>query len=482
MFSVNQANGLLGIYDKLSLVDGYEPKAGDTATITATALNEDNKIYSPNFTVTYTLEIVDALPEISRTLASDTFEYPEDNKSNQDVTFKNIVEIKNLKDGYKVVPFVTEASDNVGYTNSLGEYNLSGMTVDATGLELVEEANGRYSIIGIKVASASKVREDTYISVGLLVFDADGNLVSGSSKPIYLYIKGEKPVEITFENTMSVVKINNKKATYIIKDWDGYSNGISNTDVKVTDENGTTIGTALVGDEILEVTFNKAVEKNEVRNFKIDIPVFKEYNQHFVERTVTVSLTAENPSLTFEETTVFEDNGSVTYTLKDSNGWKIKETNRGQCEVSADGTSFTFTPDFSESNTKNYNVLITFEKNGVTVSREYKLTALKSPKIELENSVVEVDENGTATISVNSDNGWKITPSIDSSIGNIVSFENGELTFKLETDFTDTKKIPITFSCSKQLDENTTLSATKKIMVTLTKTQTGEDGGEIDMS
>ena len=571
MFSVTETKNTYGSYDSLSLADGYEPKAGDTATITATAsyMGSSAMIFSPNLKVTYTVEVVDALPEISRTLASDTFEYPEDNKSNQDVTFKNIVEIKNLKDGYKVVPFVTEASDNVGYTNSLGEYNLSGMTVDATGLELVEEANGRYSIIGIKVASASKVREDTYISVGLLVFDADGNLVSGSSKPIYLYIKGEKPVEITFENTMSVVKINNKKATYIIKDWDGYSNGISNTDVKVTDENGTTIGTALVGDEILEVTFNKAVEKNEVRNFKIDIPVFKEYN-HFVERTVTVSLTAENPSLTFGETTVFEDNGSVTYTLKDSNGWKIKKTYMEQYEVSADGTSFTFTPDFSESNTKNYNVLITFEKNGVTVSRKYDFIALKSPKIELENSVVEVDKNGTATfkvdsddgwemniinpkgaeqpkdlvtgsrkfefnpelsagkaktyqiivkmmqdgitkektftittfkapkitlpyngviiseidksikiqVAINGDDGWEITPSIDSSIGSIESFENGELTFKLKTDFTGTKKMPITFSCSKQLDENTTLSATKEVVVMLTKTQTGEDSGD----
>ena len=573
MFSVTETKNTYGSYDSLSLADGYEPKAGDTATITATAsyMGSSAMIFSPNLKVTYTLEIVDALPEISRTLASDTFEYPEDNKSNQDVTFKNIVEIKNLKDGYKVVPFVVTTSDNVGYTNSLGEYNLSGMTVDATGLELVEEANGRYSIIGIKVASASKVREDTYISVGLLVFDADGNYVSASGEPIYLYIKGEKPVEITFENTMSVVKIGGKTATYTIKDWDGYSNGATSA-VKVTDKNGTTIGTALVGDEILEVTFNKAVEKNEVRNFKIDIPVFKEYNQHFVKRTVTVSLTAENPSLTFEETTVFEDNGSVTYTLKDSNGWKIKKTYMEQYEVSADGTSFTFTPDFSESNTKNYNVLITFEKNGVTVSRKYDFIALKSPKIELENSVVEVDKNGTATFKVDSDNyywtmditklegqlkdlvidsnnfkfsftpelsageaktyqiivkmmqdgitkektftitafkapkitlpyngviinkidrpikipvainggdGWEITPSIDSSMISIESFErNGDLIFKLKKDFTDTEAMPVTFSCSKQLDENTTLSATKEVVVMLTKTQTGEDSGD----
>ena len=578
MFSVTKTKYKYGSYDKLSLADGYEPKAGDTATITATAsYMGDTMIFSPNLKVTYTIEVVDTLPEISRTLASDTFEYPEDNKSNQDVTFKNIVEIKNLKDGYKVVPFVTEASDNVGYTNSLGEYNLSGMTVDATGLELVEETNGRYSISGIQVASASKVREDTYIRFGLMVFDADGNYVSASGEPIYLYIKGEKPVEITFENTMSVVKIGGKTATYTIKDWDGYSNGATSA-VKVTDENGTTIGTALVGDEILEVTFNKAVEKNEVRNFKIGIPVLKNASSSAIERTVTVSLTAENPLPAFEDTTVIEDNGSVTYTLKDSNGWKIKNIVWGGLfpytpEISADGTSFAFTGYFSAYKKQGYNdIKITFEKNGVTTeSINYDFIALKSPKIELENSVVEVDKNGTATfkvdndnyywamditklegqlkdlvidrgnfkfsftpelsagkaktyqiivkmmqdgitkektftittfkapkitlpyngviiseidksikiqVAINGDDGWEITPSIDSSIGSIESFENGELTFKLETDFTDTKKMPITFSCSKQLDENTTLSATKEVVVMLTKTQTGEDSGD----
>ena len=493
MFSVTETKYKYGSYDKLSLADGYEPKAGDTATITATAsYMGDTMIFSPNLKVTYTVEVVDTLPEISRTLASDTFEYPEDNKSNQDVTFKNIVEIKNLKDGYKVVPFVTEASDNVGYTNSLGEYNLSGMTVDATGLELVEEANGRYSISGIQVASASKVRFDTLLRVSVMIFDADGNYVSSINESVKLHIKGEKPIEIPFENTMSVVETTDSKtATYTIKDLEDYEIG-KLENLKVTDENGATIGTAQINGNELKVTFDKALEQNEVRNFKVDMVVSRAYGGTTLYTTKTVSLTAENPSPTFEETTVIEDNGSVTYTLNDSNGWKIKGDkfmfnyyNDGSASTTymvkiKDGTSLTFVPTFYTSDKEDYVIPITFEKNGVTVSKKYNLTALKSPKIELEKSVVEVDENGTATISVNSDNGWEITPSIDSSIGNIVSFENGELTFKLKKDFTDTKEMPITFSCSKQLDENTTLSATKKIMVTLTKT--GEDGGEIDIS
>ncbi len=579
MFSVTETKYKYGSYDKLSLADGYEPKAGDTATITATAsYMGDTMIFSPNLKVTYTVEVVDTLPEISRTLASDTFEYPEDNKSNQDVTFKNIVEIKNLKDGYKVVPFVTEASDNVGYTNSLGEYNLSGMTVDATGLEVVEEANGRYSISGIKVASASKVRFDTLLRVSVMIFDADGNYVSSINESVKLHIKGEKPIEIPFENTMSVVETTDSKtATYTIKDLEDYEIG-KLENLKVTDENGATIGTAQINGKELKVTFDKALEQNEVRNFKVDMVVSRAYDGTTLYATKTVSLTAENPHPDFENYIVVEDNSLVTYTLKDSNGWKIKNIVWGGMfhytpEISADGTSFAFTGYFSVYEKQGYNdIKITFEKNGVTTeSINYDFIALKSPKIELENSVVEVDKNGTATfkvdndnyywtmditklegqlkglvidrgnfkfsftpelsageaktyqiivkmmqdgitkektftittfkapkitlpyngviiseidksikikVAINGDDGWEITPSIDSSIGSIESFENGELTFKLETDFTGTKKMPITFSCSKQLDENTTLSATKEVVVMLTKTQTGEDSGD----
>ena len=593
MFSVTETKNEYGSYDSLSLADGYEPKVGDTATITATAsYMGDTMIFSPNLKVTYTVEVVDALPEISRTLASDTFEYPEDNKSNQDITFKNIIEIKNLKDGYKVVPFVSGVSDNVGYMDVWGKkYNISGMTVDATGLELVEEANGRYSISGIKVASASKVRFDTYIRISLLVFDADGNLVSISGEPGYFYIKGEKPVEITFENTMSVVETGSKKATYTIKDLEDYEI-YKRENLKVTDENGTTIGTAQIDGKKLKVTLDKALEQNEVKNFKVDMVLSRAYGGTTLYTTKTVSLTAENPHPDFENYIVVEDNSLVTYTLKDSNGWKIKNIVLGGIfdytpEISADGTSFAFTGYFSAAyKRQGYgDTKITFEKNGVTTeSINYDFIALKDTKIELENSVVEVDENGTATFKVDSDNyywtmditklegqlkdlvidssnfkfsftpelsageaktyqiivkmmqdgitkektftitafkapeitltknpitvidvsqpipisftinggdGWEITPSIDSSIGSIESFErNGDLIFKLKADFTGTEAMPVTFSCSKQLDENTTLSATKEVVVTLTKTTVedsgddvdGKDGGDISLS
>ena len=412
MFSVTETKNEYGSYDKLSLADGYEPKAGDTATITATAsYMGDTMIFSPNLKITYTVEVVDTLPEISRTLASDTFEYPEDNKSNQDITFENIVEIKNLKDGYKVVPFVISASDNVGYNIFGREFNLSGMTVDATGIEVVEETNGRYSISGIKVASASKVRFDTLLRVGVMIFDADGNYVSRINESVRLWIKGEKPVEITFENTMSVVETDNKTATYTIEDLGNYEIG-KLENLKVTDENGTTIGTAQIDGKKLKVTLDKALEQNEVKNFKVDMVLSRAYDGTTLSTTKTVSLTAENPHPDFENYIVVEDNSLVTYTLKDSNGWKIKNIVLGGIfdytpEISADGTSFAFTGYFSAAYKRQCysDTKITFEKNGVTTeSIDYDFIALKDTKIELENSVVEVDENGTATFKVDSDN------------------------------------------------------------------------------
>ena len=195
MFSVTEKDN--GIYDSLSLADGYEPKAGDTATITATAsyMGSSAMIFSPNLKVTYTVEVVDALPEISKNIntGNEIFEYPENNKSNQDITFDNIVDIKNLPDDWKVVPYVKKASDNVGYIDEKGnKQNVSDMTVDATGLEIVEGVNKHHSISGIQVASAYKVPADTSITVGFKVFDADGNRVRGNYEDIELSVKGEQ--------------------------------------------------------------------------------------------------------------------------------------------------------------------------------------------------------------------------------------------------------------------------------------------------
>ncbi len=324
MFSINQADGLLGIYDKLSLVDGYEPKAGDTATITATALNEDNKIYSPNFTVTYTLEIVDALPEISRTLVSDTFEYPENNKSNQDITFKNIVEIKNLKDGYKVVPVVLEASDNVGYINANGEkQNVSRMTVDATGIEVVKETNGRYSISGIQVASAYKVPADTSITVGFKVFDADGNEITVNYNNIELSVKGEREsisVTINGETVTDYGLGANEEMTVYVEENNTFKlsdivniksvSGKTINDIKVTNSDE--------GKETQNVKYNsstgelKAIyltEKNSGNN-NIDTLTFSYTTGNNEERKVTVNMVTVMPGLK-------EKNSDGTYSRVD---------------------------------------------------------------------------------------------------------------------------------------------------------------------
>lgn len=171
--------------DTISWADGYslsEAKAGDTVTVTAK--------HKQGFEVSYTLVIADALPQISKSgMGTDTFKYPSDNKGNQFITFDNIIDVTNLPEDWKVVPYVYEASDNVNY---LGKTPDGQETVDATGIKIVKGSNGHYSVSGIEVATASKVEQETYIDVVFVVFDKAGNTIGGLLEPIKLSINGEK--------------------------------------------------------------------------------------------------------------------------------------------------------------------------------------------------------------------------------------------------------------------------------------------------
>ena len=324
MFSVTEKNN--GIYDELSLADGYEPKAGDTATITATAsyMGSSAMIFSPNLKVTYTVEVVDALPEISRTLASDTFEYPEDNKSNQDITFENIIEIKNLPDNWKVVPYVKEASDNVGYINANGEkQNVSRMTVDATGIEVVKETNGRYSISGIQVASAYKVPADTSITIGFKVFDADGNEITVNYNNIKLSVKGEQEsisVTIKGETVTDYGSGANEEMTVYL--WENEIFKLSDI-VNIKSVSGKTIDDIKVtnsdeGKETQNVKYNSLTGEFEVLylieensgNNNIDTLTFSYTTGNNEERKVTVNMVTVMPGLK-------EKNSDGTYSRVD---------------------------------------------------------------------------------------------------------------------------------------------------------------------
>lgn len=171
--------------DTISWADGYslsEAKAGDTVTVTAK--------HKQGFEVSYTLVIADTLPQVSESgIGTDTFKYPSDNKGNQFITFDNIVDVTNLPEDWKVVPYVYGTSDNVNY---LGKTPDGQETVDATGIKIVKGSNGHYSVSGIEVATASKVEQETYINIIVAVFDKVGNLVGGSLEPIKLSINGEK--------------------------------------------------------------------------------------------------------------------------------------------------------------------------------------------------------------------------------------------------------------------------------------------------
>lgn len=171
--------------DTISWADGYslsEAKAGDTVTVTAK--------HKQGFEVSYTLVIADALPQVSKSgMGTDTFKYPSDNKDNQFITFDNIIDVTDLPEDWKVVPYVYGTSDNVNY---LGKTPDGQETVDATGIKIVKGSNGHYSVSGIEVATASKVEQETYINIIVAVFDKVGNLVGGSLEPIKLSINGEK--------------------------------------------------------------------------------------------------------------------------------------------------------------------------------------------------------------------------------------------------------------------------------------------------
>ena len=184
-------------YDTIKWTDGYEFKAGDTVTITAT-----NMANNPDTKTSFTLEIVDALPNIVKNgTGADTFEYPKNDKNNQYITFGNAIDITNLPDGCEVIPYVESASSNVCYTDKNGEKrnNNSEMTVDTSGIKIIKGTNGHYSISGIEVAVASKVDPQTFMNVRFKVVDAYGNVIK-ISDPIKLFVKGEQTFAVIIGN------------------------------------------------------------------------------------------------------------------------------------------------------------------------------------------------------------------------------------------------------------------------------------------
>ncbi len=184
-------------YDTIKWTDGYEFKAGDTVTITAT-----NMANNPDTKTSFTLEIVDALPNVVKNgTGADTFKYPKNDKNNQYITFGNAIDITNLPDDCEVIPYVESASSNVCYTDKNGEKrnNNSEMTVDTSGIKIIKGTNGHYSISGIEVAVASKVDPQTFMNVRVKVVDAYGNVIK-ISDPIKLFVKGEQTFAVIIGN------------------------------------------------------------------------------------------------------------------------------------------------------------------------------------------------------------------------------------------------------------------------------------------
>ena len=198
MFKTNNINDYYYYYcrGEIGWADGYKLTTGDTATITV------SEIYGkPNLKASFTIEVVDELPKaVINGAGTDTFTYPAKNKSNQTITFTDIVDVNNLPDGCTLVPYIADASGNVEYIDADGKkVNPSG-TVDASAMKVIN--NGKhYSIGGIDVASAVKVDPDTFMEVCVMVYDAKGNIITVSD-PIKLSVKGEKGMNDSFSMTI----------------------------------------------------------------------------------------------------------------------------------------------------------------------------------------------------------------------------------------------------------------------------------------
>lgn len=249
-------------YDTIKWTDGYEFKAGDTVTITAT-----NMANNPDTKTSFTLEIVDALPNVVKNgTGADTFEYPKNDKGNQYITFGNAIDITNLPDGCEVIPYVESASSNVCYTDKNGEKrnNNSEMTVDTSGIKIIKGTNGHYSISGIEVAVASKVDPQTFMNVRFKVVDAYGNVIK-ISDPIKLFVKGEQTFAVIIGNKSKEIEAGETAdlGTILIKEGEAIKFSTTGTYKEVltneTSGNNVTIDThnGLIKANILNASISK---------------------------------------------------------------------------------------------------------------------------------------------------------------------------------------------------------------------------------
>ena len=325
---------------EITVAKNYKAEAGDTVTLTYT--------FEQGQTVSYTIEVVDTLPTpVENGLGTNKFEYPDNNKQGQMISFNNIVKTDvALPAGCELVVDVDAAtSGNVTYMKDGKPENNNG-TVDATGIQLTATGNNRYTLEGIEVGPAENVAANTQITFTVSVVDADGNVISKSANITVYIVGGDEAVpEINLNSVKLTAKdgTDNKVATYSYTPVEGWElQNTAATDIKV---DGGTV--AVTGNNTITLTLTdpyiSETEKTTTATLtfkKGDVIKTKDVTLKYtgdVEDTKDLNIALTNDTAAFDSA----EATSVTYTLDTAkmNGWTLKE----QTVTLADGTDATVT-------------------------------------------------------------------------------------------------------------------------------------------
>lgn len=305
----------------IELAKNYKPEAGDTVTLTYT--------FEQGQTVSYTIEVVDALPTVAKnSMVDDYFKYTDKTGTGYqaNVAFTGLVKAYDIPDGAELVVDVLEdgTSENVTYMDGKKQVNDTGYTVSAVDIALESAGNNSYTITGIAVGAKDKVKEDTKIAFTVSVVDADGNVITKTENPITVTIN---PSE-TPETPVEVPDITLTSATL------GSANTVAEYDYTVTD------GWTLIDAETKDADGNTV----KVVNGKITLTLANAYI-NTAEKTTTVTLTFTKNGVTkpkevtlkytgvvetatialADPTTAQEYNtNGIAYTLTVTDGWALK--------------------------------------------------------------------------------------------------------------------------------------------------------------
>lgn len=227
----------------LTVVANYKPVAGDTVTLTYT--------FEQGQTVSYTIEVVDALPTVAKnSMVEDTYKYAEGKEGYQaNITFAGLVKANNIPDGAKLVVDVVKdtTTDNVTYMDGKKQVNDTDYTVSAVDIALESAGNNSYTLTGIELGAKDKVADNTQITFTVSVVDADGNVIQKSDNITVKIAGGKATTPVAPEEAKLAETIELEDADTQEKALDGEGKQTYTIKTEITDW-------TLTGAEITKIT------------------------------------------------------------------------------------------------------------------------------------------------------------------------------------------------------------------------------------